>query len=608
MKSISVFGGGISGLTIAHELSEKGFNVIVYEKDDFIGGMAKSKRNIDNIPTEHSWRGYNTSFYTNCIDILKRIPIQKECFENLYTIEDVKKHNKENDLWTYYKGDVYDITEFVKKHPGGKIILKAGGMDLEKVWDKFNVKWHKNSSRVGSFLKKYKIGKIKENFENNEKLSVFNNLTKDRFKFIYLKTNGQLSEPTNYEYLKLLLIILQNVCSDNRKNDVYQKTLVKEYMEKHFTEDTIKYILNGSIGPGIGLDLNTSSLYQFCFVAYLQNMDKWKVMNKPTSEAWFDYWKMHLEKNNVKFVKGELKKINTSKNEIINCELVDGRIVQSNEYCCAVNPYNAMKIFEESNIEKYATQFQNLMTINNQISFFITFKKKIKFPSNMNANVLIDSLYNITMYSQDNIWCKKYLQDDIKSLWSGTCCQSQNGITLSIADFKNEIVKQIFECKYFIDVLEKINGFRLTVNDIDKIELYDEWKYVNGRLESDNKKWVNNVFNEDFKPSSKTDLINMYIAGGHTKTTFPIWSMESSVESGKIVSNLILQKYDIETTFHYKHDFNIFIKILSVLDNLFYLLKLPNVILVLFFLVIVIIVIFIIQVILKYNKLKMNKM
>ncbi len=278
MKSISVFGGGISGLTIAHELSEKGFNVTVYEKDDFIGGMAKSKRNIDNIPTEHSWRGYNTSFYKNCIDILKRIPIQKECFENLYTIDDVKKHNKENDLWTYYKGDVYDITEFVKKHPGGKIILKAGGMDLEKVWDKFNVKWHKNSSRVGSFLNKYKIGKIKENFENNEKLSVFNNLTKDRFKFIYLKTNGQLSEPTNYEYLKLLLIILQNVCSDNRKNDVYQKTLVKEYMEKHFTEDTIKYILNGSIGPGIGLDLNTSSLYQFCFVAYLQNMDKWKVI------------------------------------------------------------------------------------------------------------------------------------------------------------------------------------------------------------------------------------------------------------------------------------------------------------------------------------------
>jgi NADPH-dependent glutamate synthase beta subunit-like oxidoreductase len=36
MKSVSIFGAGISGLTTAHELSEKGFEVIVYEKDENI--------------------------------------------------------------------------------------------------------------------------------------------------------------------------------------------------------------------------------------------------------------------------------------------------------------------------------------------------------------------------------------------------------------------------------------------------------------------------------------------------------------------------------------------------------------------------------------------
>jgi uncharacterized protein with NAD-binding domain and iron-sulfur cluster len=78
MKSISIFGAGISGLTIAHELSEKGFEVFVYEKDENIGGMAKSKRNKNNLPTEHSWRGYG-SFYHNTFDILKRIPIKSIC-------------------------------------------------------------------------------------------------------------------------------------------------------------------------------------------------------------------------------------------------------------------------------------------------------------------------------------------------------------------------------------------------------------------------------------------------------------------------------------------------------------------------------------------------
>ena len=54
-KSVSVFGGGIAGLTVAHELIEKGFDVTIYEKDDSLGGMAKSKRNI-SIP---SWWNSN---------------------------------------------------------------------------------------------------------------------------------------------------------------------------------------------------------------------------------------------------------------------------------------------------------------------------------------------------------------------------------------------------------------------------------------------------------------------------------------------------------------------------------------------------------------------
>ena len=594
MKSISVFGGGIAGMTVAHELSEKGFDVTVYEKDEFLGGMAKSKRNLDNIPTEHSWRGYNTSFYVNCIDILKRIPIKNEYFDedfNSYTIEEIQKHNKEDDLWTYYKGNVYDITKFVKHHPGGRLILNAGGKSLEQVWENFNVKWHNKDPEVQSNLEKYKIGKIKENFVS-PKISVFDNLIKGQLNFKFLKNERELNNPSSFQYLKLILIIMQNLCSDKRQTDIYKKILLKEFMKQHFDEETIQYILHGFTGPGIGLDLNSSSLYQFCFFASLQHIENWKVMNKPTSEAWFDQWKFYLKKTkNVKFVRGELKKIKTSENNVTSCELVDGRIVKTNEYCFAINPYNAIQIFEESKIEKYTIQFQNLMTVNNQISFFITFKKKIKFSSNMNANVLIDSLYNITLYSQDNIWHENYLQDKTKSLWSGTCCQAQNGIFLSISDFKNEIIKQIFDCKSFLDLLEKENKFRLIADDIDKMEIYDEWKYVNGRLEADNKKWVNNISNDEFRPLSVTDFNNLYIAGGHTKTTFPIWSMESSVESGKITSNLILDKYSLEKTFHYKHDVNILIKILAVFDNLFYMIGLPNIITVLLYLLVLIIVI-----------------
>ena len=86
MKTIIIFGGGIAGLTVAHELIEKKFNVIVIEKDNILGGMARSQREKYNIPSEHSWRGY-APFYNNTFDIMKRIPLtnnkNKTVYDNL---------------------------------------------------------------------------------------------------------------------------------------------------------------------------------------------------------------------------------------------------------------------------------------------------------------------------------------------------------------------------------------------------------------------------------------------------------------------------------------------------------------------------------------------
>ena len=42
MKKIVVIGAGISGLSVAWKLSEKGYRVDVVESDTSIGGLAKS--------------------------------------------------------------------------------------------------------------------------------------------------------------------------------------------------------------------------------------------------------------------------------------------------------------------------------------------------------------------------------------------------------------------------------------------------------------------------------------------------------------------------------------------------------------------------------------
>ena len=70
--------------------------------------------------------------------------------------EDDEKKKKTEKFIVNYKGEEYDISDFVKRHPGGSIIQNARNRNLEEVWDEFGVSWHKNNSNVMSVLEKYK--------------------------------------------------------------------------------------------------------------------------------------------------------------------------------------------------------------------------------------------------------------------------------------------------------------------------------------------------------------------------------------------------------------------------------------------------------------------
>ena len=80
MPSVIVIGGGVAGLTAAHELAERGFEVDVYEARRAWGGKARSQpvpgtgtNGRRDLPGEHGFRFY-PRFYTHVIDTMSRIP------------------------------------------------------------------------------------------------------------------------------------------------------------------------------------------------------------------------------------------------------------------------------------------------------------------------------------------------------------------------------------------------------------------------------------------------------------------------------------------------------------------------------------------------------
>ncbi|KAM3935203.1 sulfite oxidase, mitochondrial isoform 2-T2 [Leptodactylus fuscus] len=111
-----------------------------------------------------------------------------------YTREDVKKHTSPSDrIWVTYAGEVFDITDFVELHPGGKRILLAAGGALEPFWALYGV--HK-SEHVMEILQEYKVGVLSAD-DKEEPSDISDPYSGDPSRHPILKVNSQ--KPFNAE-------------------------------------------------------------------------------------------------------------------------------------------------------------------------------------------------------------------------------------------------------------------------------------------------------------------------------------------------------------------------------------------------------------------------
>lgn len=74
----------------------------------------------------------------------------------VFTFKQISQHNcSESGIWVTYENGVYDITDFITKHPGGELLLVGAGKAIDPFWDIYTV--HK-SSETYMLLESMRIG------------------------------------------------------------------------------------------------------------------------------------------------------------------------------------------------------------------------------------------------------------------------------------------------------------------------------------------------------------------------------------------------------------------------------------------------------------------
>lgn len=530
MKKVAIFGAGIAGLSAAHELNQLGYVVSVYESSGQPGGFFRSARNAkDNMPTEYSWHGMGP-WYHNTFDLMKKIPF--------------------ND-----KGSVYDLA----------------------------------LSRPINF-------------------GIFPDTDKAQFFDKGFESIPKMFRMNKWDFTKWLYLMLKTWTSNNRSKIKYAKLNAAQSWKPLLSDKAYK-TWRSCFGPWIGSDWSKASLHTAgdffrkqltTKPKHLHKADQdgpawsqgagdgWLLLKGPSSEYWFDPWVKFLKEKGVNFFFSTgLTKLEFDGVKILGATCGNEK-VHADIFILAINPFIAAKILADTpELEKQEqlNLFKPLIQDgpHTQVSFRVAFSEKINFPEKRTAVVICDSEFNLTLFAEEQVWNKGVdLGQNIKSLWTGTSCISSVPGRIyhkpvdhcTEEEFIEEIEAQILSCGALDELIREANhGKPLKKFALCEIEVWHEWKLSDEGIKTFQPKWVNSTKTQPFLPNQKTSVLNLFLAGAHTKTQAQVWSIEGAVESGRRAAKAIDDRVKVLDQYQ-----PIWIKILSKIDDVLFAIKAPQLI------------------------------
>lgn len=420
-------------------------------------------------------------------------------------------------------------------------------------------------------------------------------------------------------------LMLKCWCSNERSEIEFSKLLAAEAWKPTMSE-TAYLLWRSCFGPWIGSDWTHVSLHTAGDFFRKQlftgpshdhpadeegppwrhgQRDGWLLLRGPSSEVWFNNWISFLEEKKVRFHwNSKLQKLFSPSEKVESAILTNGLKVTGDSFILAINPFAAAQVIKDSPGLEKADQLNLLEKLvqngpHVQVSFRIAFGEEIKFPRKREAMVLGNSEFNLTLFPQEQAWKSgEFLGEGIKSLWTGTSCVGTvpgriHGIPVvrcTKDQCLEEVLDQIYRCESLDHEIRASNGGRgLRDFKLNKITVWYEWEFSPEGIQTSQPKWVNTNLNQLYRPTQKTGISNLKLAGAHTRTSADVWSIEGAVESGRRSASCIDSRVNFITQNRPQ-----VMKILASFDDWLFQRKLPHVLSVVssLFLIIVIIILF----------------
>jgi uncharacterized protein with NAD-binding domain and iron-sulfur cluster len=489
--TVAIFGGGVAGLSAAHELAERGFDVTVYESREIPGGKARSMQvensageSRQNLPCEHGFRFF-PGFYRHLPDTMSRIPYPptgQTVVDNLVVA-------------TRLSIDFLDERQLV-----------------------FPARFPVSFDDLGALL----------------------------------QGAGLLQERTGLTAKEITLYVdkiwqLLTSCEDRRLEE-YEKIGWWDYIEGDKHSKAYERYLASTTRALVAADPKKAStrtvgsiLLQMLFDLATPGVHVDRVLNGPTNDVWIDPWVAHLETLGVKWRRGTVQRLMVENRKLTGA-VVDGDDVQADYYIAAV-PVEAMRDLVKAShgLVEADPRLENIDTLSKDVESMtgIQFYFRERLPLEPGHYMHLDSQWALTSLAQAQFWktdLSRYGDGTIRDIlsvdisdWNTPGLNKKKAKDCSRQEIKEEVLAQLRASLPFL------RGLRPATVYLDEAIQEKE-----GRVTNVEPLLVNVKEHWYLRPEATTGISNLFLASDYVRTYTDLATMEGANEAARRAVNAIL--------------------------------------------------------------------